>query len=116
MIARIEFDAGHGSDLFDLERAAQNNDGPVGDMAREILADRPQLTPYEAYFYRAWLELGSARSFGMAPGPIPFPAIITFAKHYGLSRSQTDILIRVVRNIDNAWINATAEKRARASK
>jgi len=52
----------------------------------------------------------------MAAGPIPLTAILEYARHYGFSQSQTDILIGIIRTIDSAWLNATARKRAAAAK
>lgn len=107
---------GHGDDLHVLYRAARDNEGPAGDEARKELANRPVLTGYEQGFYEAWRELDSERELGMGAGKIRFTSIIRYAEFYGFSPFQTDELLRVIRLIDNYWIEATNEKRAKANK
>lgn len=46
----------------------------------------------------------------MARGPIPWSKIVAYARYHEMSRQETDILIRVIRNVDLAFLNATTAK------
>lgn len=52
----------------------------------------------------------------MGVGPIPYESIINYARHHEVARIDTDILIRVIRAMDSAYLLALSKKRAVASK
>lgn len=62
----------------------------------------PKLTPYEQGFYDNYHELGTERQIGMTVGPIPLSAIRDYADYHGYSRTQTAIMTRVIRAMDQA--------------
>lgn len=105
------FEVEQGDDLDDL-KAAEHLEGPQGDMAREILSECPDLTPYEESFYRSFRELGTMRQVGMSPGAIPWDKIVQYGQYHGFTRTDTDILIRVIQNMDASWQNAIRERNA----
>lgn len=107
------FEVEQGDDLANLKAAARN-DGPQGDMAREVLSECPTLTPYEESFYRSFRELGTMRQVGMSAGPIPWDKIVDYARYHGFTRTDTDILIRVIENMDASWQNAIRERNTTA--
>ena len=111
----------NGDTLQGLRRAAQS-EGPSGDMARKALREIeesgacPELSPYEIGFWIDFGNLTGERQLGHAAGPIPYLKIVAYADHNNLSVLQTDILIRVIKAMDTAWLNAVADKQAKASK
>lgn len=72
----------------------------------------PDITLYEASFYRAFWELGTERQIGMATGPIPRSAIRDYALEEGMGETDAMIFMRVIRAMDNAYMTALAAKRA----
>lgn len=74
----------------------------------------PELTEYEWRFYRSFWDIGTERSFGMAPGPIPRSAIVAYADDEEIiDPTDRAILKRVIRAMDNAYLNALTAKRKR---
>ncbi|WP_446741223.1 phage tail assembly chaperone [Sphingomonas sp. H160509] len=63
-------------------------------------------------FYRAFRELGTMRQVGMSVGAIPWDKIVAYANYHGFSRTDTDILIRVIENMDANWQNAIRSRSA----
>jgi len=83
-----------------------------GEKARAFFAKMPELTPYEASFYRSFWEVGTERSFGMAPGPIPRSAIVQYCEDEGIwDPSDRIIFMRYIRAMDSAYLNALAKQR-----
>jgi len=100
------FEVEQGDDLASL-KAAYHLDGPQGDIAREILDEAPTLTPYETMFYRIFGDLATMRNnTAMGTGPISWDKIVAYARYHEFNRTDTDILIRVIRNMDSAFLNA----------
>lgn len=97
-------------------RALADKEGPQADKARAHLADVPELTDYEERFYRSFWEISTERSFGMAPGPIPMRAIDYYAEREGMGPTDTMILNRVIRAMDNAYLAANAKRQEASAK
>ncbi|MEK7454739.1 MAG: hypothetical protein AABZ76_07425 [Pseudomonadota bacterium] len=51
----------------------------------------------------------------MAAGPIPRSAIIAYAEFEGLTQTETQILLRVIRAMDVVWLATTAKMQAARS-
>lgn len=115
LIARLTFDLDLGEDLAAIEEAARFNPGPSGDGARAVLADRPELTDYEASFWDSFWECNTMRPVGMAVSPIPYDAISHYLDDNGIKGADRVILRRIVRRLDNAFC-ATIRKRDKAAK
>jgi hypothetical protein len=58
----------------------------------------------------AWAELSTCRPIGMAVGPIPWTAIIAWARFHGLDREATGVLVTVIRRLDNDRAERDASK------
>jgi hypothetical protein len=78
--------------------------------SKAMIAECPDLTPYELLFWQAFGHLSTERDHGMARGPIPWSKVVAYARYHEMSRQETDILIRVIRTVDIAFLNATAAK------
>lgn len=59
---------------------------------------------------RAWHDLGTCRSIGMAAGPIPWTAIVQWCDFFDLDREQTIVLTDVIRHLDNERAAAEAAR------
>lgn len=80
------------------------------------MADCPTLTPYEHSFWRAFGDLATMRQVGaMGAGPIPWDKIITYGKYHDFSRTDITILVRVIRNMDSVFLEATRKQNSPAS-
>lgn len=53
---------------------------------------------------RAFAELSSCRVNGLGIGPIPWTAMVEWARYHNLTREITTHLINVLRFADDAWI------------
>jgi hypothetical protein len=100
------FEVEQGDDLADLITASRL-EGPIGDASRETLEENcPVLTRYERAFWRAYGDLATMRGVSMTALPIPLDKIVWYAEYNGYTSTQTAILIRVIRNMDSAYLNA----------
>lgn len=58
----------------------------------------------------AWADLGTCRSFGLGVGPIPWTAIVAWAKSERLDRDLRKLLVAVIRRLDRDFLEAQASK------
>lgn len=63
----------------------------------------------------AWHDLGTCRMIGMAVGPIPWTAIVTWCDFHELDRESAMILIHVIRQLDNERAEREASRQALAN-
>ncbi|WP_093086421.1 phage tail assembly chaperone [Sphingobium sp. AP50] len=92
-------------------RAIAHLDGPQAEKARIQLAKIPDLSDYEFGFYRAFGDLSTERPIGMAAGPIPRSAIVAYADEAEMDWTDSAILLRVIRAVDTAYMQAVAKQR-----
>lgn len=59
---------------------------------------------------RAYVELSTCRSVGFGIGPIPWLAMLEWARHHELDREVTEHLITVLRIIDAETLRRAAER------
>lgn len=90
--------------------------GPRAIKERAFLKKVPRLTKYEEFFYTVFGELTTERGFGMKAGPIPRHAITDYADEIGLDDTEKMILLRVIRAMDRAWIDAVTAKSEASNK
>lgn len=67
-------------------------------------------------YWVAFHELNSCRSYGLAPGPIPYTAIMDYARAHGFSDEQTDTLLRHTRAMDQAYFDYNKKKQEKDKK
>lgn len=60
----------------------------------------------------AWAHLSTCRSFGMGAGPIPFTAVLAWAKWKRLDRELTELLVAVIQRLDRDFLESEQSKRA----
>lgn len=68
----------------------------------------PIISGFEFYF-DALRELGSTRQFGMAPGPIPFTAIVEYFKIFDIDGDFEEFAY-IIRRLDNAYLELNSEE------
>lgn len=61
---------------------------------------------------RAWHDLSTCRQVGMSQGPIPFTAMLEWARFYRLDREATLLVWAVVRRLDRDHLERVASKGA----
>lgn len=78
----------------------ERNTGTVPDW----YADRPETLACDDLYMEAFWELSTTRQFGHAIGPIPWHQIVQYGVHRGLDPVMIRVLERVVRTLDEAWL------------
>lgn len=87
------------------------------EAAVKFFETAPKLEEHEVHYWDAFGALTTERPSSMGGIlPIPFSAILRFAKHYGYTRTETDDLVAVIRTMDMSYVGATNAKLAKASK
>lgn len=108
----MEFEVEQGAHLGDLIKAAQGS-GRMAERAQRSLDKLPKLTFYEWYFWRAYGQIATMRPPAMAGAlRIPWDKIVEYAKYNEMGRMHTNILVRVITNMDIAYVNAVTKKQA----
>lgn len=75
-----------------------------------MLAEEPEQDAAMAICLSAWRDLSTCRPIGMAVGPVPFTALLEWARFHSLDREATRIVWSVVRRIDADRAEAEASK------
>lgn len=70
----------------------------------ERIQNAPQLHLGLQLYYDAFFELNTCRTVGMGLGPIPWTAVIDYARAFEFDDEQTDSLIYFVREMDAAFL------------
>jgi len=73
--------------------------------------DEPPIPPNANFFIRAFDDLSTCRDHGMGYGPIPWDRIVQYGYHAGLDDDMVEVLIRVVRRMDNKFLDQKAKER-----
>lgn len=75
-----------------------------------LLSERPDLDEWQALPWRCFNQTHSCRSYGFAPGPIPWTAIAEWAREHGVTDpDEFDDLLYLVMELDAAWIKHEAQ-------
>lgn len=73
--------------------------------------EEPQLAPGEDFFLRAFFNLSTERQIGWASGPIPHSRVVEYGVRSGLEEATIEILVHVIRRMDQAYLEWLAEQR-----
>jgi hypothetical protein len=82
----------------------------LGQPIPDKLANPPQIADSIYFYLEAYFELDTERSKSMGTERIPFSRIVNYAKHVGLSHSECNDLISIIRLVDNGMIKYYNEK------
>jgi hypothetical protein len=66
--------------------------------------DAPEAARGDDFYMSAFSELSSTRQFGDVIGPIPWNHIIEYGFHHGLDDCMMKVLVTVIREMDEAWL------------
>jgi len=80
------------------------------------IAEAPSLQIGLQLFWDAYMELSTCRMAAMSVGPIPWTAIMDYAKAWELDPYQTEDLMDIVRAMDNAYLTWEAKRTKRDQK
>lgn len=102
LVALMEWQLGQ-EDLAQIASDAEQA-ASVGDYSHPAfkkMAQAPKLDAYESVFWEAYQELGSCRYPGFGGlTQIPFTAILIYAEFWGYTRSETEDLLKAVRQLE----------------
>lgn len=73
-------------------------------MVPDWYANWPETYACDDFYMEAFWELSTTRQFGQAIGPIPWHHIVQYGVHHGLDGAMLNVLVRVVRILDEAWL------------
>jgi len=62
------------------------------------------------FYLDAWFDLDTCREVGMGLGPIPWTAIIDYAREYELQKWHKDIFVSHIKKMDAAYRARKAEE------
>jgi len=80
------------------------------DQWPKFLRERPSLLPGLEFYYEAFMDLSTCRSFGMGIGPIPMVAIWTYCDMLDLDDVTRGLMVDHVRAMDSAFLRYHREK------
>ncbi|HEU4727689.1 MAG TPA: hypothetical protein VFT22_07365 [Kofleriaceae bacterium] len=66
-----------------------------------ILAQEPPRDYAVHRCVQAWSDLSTCRAIGMTVGPVPWTAIVAWCDFHGLDHEATELMIYVIRALDN---------------
>jgi hypothetical protein len=66
-----------------------------------ILEQRPALDYAMSRCLEAWADLSTERPVGFTVGAIPWGRIVAWCSYHDLDREATDVVIHVIRRLDN---------------
>jgi hypothetical protein len=76
----------------------------------EWFLEEPDLPPGGQFFFQAFQDLSTGRQWGEHPGPISWQSIVAYAAYHSLDESATDVLLNVIRTMDNAYLDWLGEQ------
>lgn len=85
----------------------------------EWFTNAPEIPEGAEIFFQHFYDLTTCRQYGDQPGPIPWLATAQYADHHGYVGSAKEIVIQVIREMDNTYLEWSAKeinRRQRAAK
>lgn len=76
----------------------------------EWYINAPEIPEGAEIFFQHFYDLTTCRQFGDQPGPIPWLAIAQYADHHGYVGAAKEIVIQVMRDMDNTYLEWTAKE------
>lgn len=91
----------------DIIKQAVRTGQPIPDR----IANAPNLTLGLELYFQAFFDLDSERGIGFgAVSRIPFSSIVEYCRAYDFSMDEMEDLIRIIRDMDLAYIHYFSEK------
>lgn len=76
----------------------------------EPFLNLPDIIPEATYYWAAFCDLQSERTYGMSVGPIPISRVRAYADVEGLSEDEWDFFRNVIRDLDNEHLKLMNKK------
>lgn len=96
--------------------AAKPDDARAQARAATIMDGAPPATEMDRWYMRAFWDMTSSRSYGMAIGGIPWGVIVAYGQHHGLEPDVLSVFVRVIRAMDGAYLAWEAKEAAARAK
>ena len=93
----------HGERAESVQRQVEQQDLPF-DRWPKFLQERPCLLPGLDLFLEAFNDLATCRAIGLSVGPIPFTAVLEYARFHDFDHETTEILVAHLRAMDTAFL------------
>lgn len=68
------------------------------------LYEQPELFDTAIFYWNAFYDLSSDRSFGMGVGPIPYSSVCRYAEAHGMGRDEFDYFHTIIRAMDTEYL------------
>ncbi len=78
--------------------------------------DRPESTPEDDFYLKAFWDLSSTRSIGFGVGPIPWDQIVSYADRMGLEPDIAQGFVRIIQALDGTYLIWQEDERKKKSK
>lgn len=119
----MAWEALHAVKLRDLQRALAKPSSSPGQRAQYeqriavILDQRPSRDYAVSRCLEAWADLSTERAVGFSVGAIPWSSIVNWCEFHELDREATQVMVHVIRRIDNdrAIAQADADDKRKAT-
>lgn len=66
-------------------------------------------------YWDAFRDLATCRQIGMAPGPIPWTAILAYCNEHGIHGEIREEMFTLIRALDDAYLDHVAKEQKRHS-
>jgi hypothetical protein len=76
----------------------------------------PTVNVADRFWLDSFFELSTCRHYGATAGPIPWNMIVEYGERKQLEPSMIDILLKVIRVLDLAWMDWKEEQRDRQTR
>lgn len=76
----------------------------------------PELVGDEGFYLESFWDLSTCRNFGMGVGPIPWLAIIEYARHLGFDDLLSNDFCKIIKDMDNIYIDWYNKQQAKKTK
>ncbi len=77
--------------------------------------DEPPLCVGDEFYFKAFWDLDTTRSYGMELGPIPWNLIVDYAERAELDEELKEPFVRIIRGMDNTYRGWQQEQSDRMS-
>ena len=78
--------------------------------------EEPEIRDNDDFYLNAFNDLSTTRQIGMSVGPIPWDRVLQYAAWSGLDDENTEYFVGVIREMDSAWMEWSAEEMKKKSR
>lgn len=78
--------------------------------------DEPPLFPGDEFYLQSFWDLSTCRAIGMSPGPIPWTAIVEYARYKQLDSGMLGPFVDIMRRLDAVYLEDTSREMDRTAR